>query len=136
MSLVPAEPGLWHAAFLKINTTVFPFSSPACEPLQLLYNTTSHTNTHTHTCISCLVSLIRVIICCSQFSMDVSLHVMVNNHVHTFFLRLLYVFNFYSVLALNEIHKKVLLFIRISEVISDEVSFLHIWQIQYFLCLF
>lgn len=30
-------------------------------------------------------------------------------------------FNFYSVLALNEIHKKLLLFIIISEVISDEV---------------
>lgn len=30
LGLVPAEPWLWHAAFLKINTTVFPFSSPAC----------------------------------------------------------------------------------------------------------
>lgn len=43
------------------------------------------THKHTHTCLSCLVSLIKVIICCSQFSMDVSLHVMINNHVHTFF---------------------------------------------------
>jgi len=47
LGLVPAKPGLWHAAFLKINTTVFPFSSPACEPLQLLDFTTQPL-THTH----------------------------------------------------------------------------------------
>lgn len=49
LGLVPAKPGLWHAAFLKINTTVFPFSSPACEPLQLLdFTTQPHTHTYTH----------------------------------------------------------------------------------------
>lgn len=28
--LVPVEPALWHAAFQEINTTVFPFTPPAC----------------------------------------------------------------------------------------------------------
>lgn len=87
LGLVPAKPGLWHAAFLKINTTVFPFSSPACEPLQLLdFTTQPHTHTHTHTCLSSPISLIRFVIFCSQFSMDVSLHVMINNRqAYTFF---------------------------------------------------